>query len=64
MVSRLGLTGLPFTNVINGCATGGASLLTARDAIAAGTHQVGLVVGAGGGQRPGVAVAARRAARR
>ena len=30
MVSQLGLTGLPFTNVINGCATGGAALVTAR----------------------------------
>jgi acetyl-CoA C-acetyltransferase len=45
MVSRLGLTGLPFTNVINGCATGGASLLTARNAIASGAHEIGLVVG-------------------
>ena len=45
MVSRLGLTGLPFTNVINGCATGGASLVTARAAIAAGQHEIGLVVG-------------------
>lgn len=45
MVSRLGLTGLPFTNVINGCATGGASLVTARAAVAAGQHEIGLVVG-------------------
>jgi acetyl-CoA C-acetyltransferase len=26
MVSRIGLTGLPFTNVVNGCATGGTAL--------------------------------------
>ena len=45
MVSRLGLTGLPFTNVTNGCATGGASLLTARATIASGAHEIGLVVG-------------------
>ena len=45
MVSRLGLTGLPFTNVINGCATGGAALLTARSAIASGDAGIGLVVG-------------------
>jgi acetyl-CoA C-acetyltransferase len=36
MVSRLGLTGVPFTNVINGCATGGAALNAARDAIVSG----------------------------
>jgi acetyl-CoA C-acetyltransferase len=45
MVARLGLTGVPFTNVINGCATGGAALRTARDAIVSGAHDIGLVVG-------------------
>jgi acetyl-CoA C-acetyltransferase len=45
MVARLGLTGVPFTNVINGCATGGAALHAARDAIVSGAHDIGLVVG-------------------
>ena len=45
LVSRLGLTGLPFTNVKNGCATGGASLVTARASVAAGQHEIALAVG-------------------
>jgi acetyl-CoA C-acetyltransferase len=45
MVGRLGLTGLPFVNVANGCATGGTALSTACNAIEAGLHDVGLVVG-------------------
>jgi acetyl-CoA acetyltransferase len=45
LVSQLGLTGLPFTNVLNGCATGGAALATARAIIAAGTHEIGLIIG-------------------
>lgn len=45
LVNKLGLTGLPFTNVANGCATGGSSLLSAYYAIRSGAYDVGLVVG-------------------
>ncbi len=45
MVNELGLTGLPFVNVANGCATGGSSLAAARAAIASGEFEIGLAVG-------------------
>ena len=45
LVSRLGLTGIPFVNVANGCATGGSSLLAAYSAIRSGQHDIGMVVG-------------------
>src|SRR5579872_121548 len=45
MVGRLGLTGLQFVNVVNGCATAGSALLSACDAIEAGRFRLGLVVG-------------------
>ncbi len=45
MVNELGLTGLPFINVANGCATGGSALASARNAIAAGEYDVALAVG-------------------
>lgn len=45
MVNELGLTGLPFINVNNGCATGGSALSSARNAIAAGEFDVALAVG-------------------
>lgn len=45
LVSRLGLTALPFVNVANGCATGGSSVLAAVHAIQSGAHDIGLVVG-------------------
>lgn len=45
LVSSLGLTGIPFVNVSNGCATGGSSLLSAYMAIRSGQHEIGLVVG-------------------
>jgi acetyl-CoA acetyltransferase len=45
MVNELGLTGLPFINVANGCATGGSSLAAARAAIASGDYELGLAVG-------------------
>jgi acetyl-CoA acetyltransferase len=45
MVADLGPTGLPFVNVKNGCATGGSSLVSALQALAAGAYDVGLVVG-------------------
>lgn len=45
MVGRLGLTGLPFINVKNGCATGGSSLSAAAASIRAGEYDLGLAVG-------------------
>ena len=44
IVSRLGLTGLQFTNVANGCATGGTALFTAAAAIQAGIYDVGIAI--------------------
>jgi acetyl-CoA acetyltransferase len=45
MVNQLGLTGLPFFNVENACATGGSSLSVACSLIASGAYDVGVVVG-------------------
>ena len=45
MVNELGLTGLPFVNVANGCATGGSALAATRAAIASGEFEIGLAVG-------------------
>lgn len=45
MVSDLGLSGLPFINVKNGCATGGSAITLGVQAILAGVGDVGLVVG-------------------
>ena len=45
LVSDLGLTGLPFTNVANGCATGGSALAMADNAIRAGASDLGIAVG-------------------
>jgi acetyl-CoA acetyltransferase len=45
LVNELGLTGLPFMNVANGCATGGSALASACDKIAAGSADIGLVLG-------------------
>jgi acetyl-CoA acetyltransferase len=44
-VSVLGLTGVPFINVKNGCATGGSALTTAHAMLAAGEAELALVVG-------------------
>jgi len=44
-VSVLGLTGVPFINVRNGCATGGSALTTAHAMLSAGTADIALVVG-------------------
>ena len=44
-VSVLGLTGVPFINVRNGCATGGSALATAQAMLAAGGAEIALVVG-------------------
>jgi acetyl-CoA acetyltransferase len=45
LVSDLGLTGLPFINVHNGCATGGSALAMADRAIRSGDHDLVLAVG-------------------
>ncbi len=45
MVSRLGLTGISFVNVRNGCATGGSALASAANAIRAGEYEIGVAVG-------------------
>ena len=45
MVSALGLTGLPFINVANGCATGGSALISAYNAINAGAADVCMAIG-------------------
>ena len=44
-VSVLGLTGVPFINVENGCATGGSALTTAHAMLTAGSAEIALVVG-------------------
>jgi acetyl-CoA C-acetyltransferase len=44
-VSVLGLTGVPFINVRNGCATGGSALATAHAMLASGAAEIALVVG-------------------
>ena len=45
MVERLGLTGLQFINVRNGCAAGGSSLASAQMAIKSGEVEIGMAVG-------------------
>src|SRR4051794_26377198 len=44
-VSVLGLTGVPFINVKNGCATGGSALITAHAMLTSGSAETALVVG-------------------
>ena len=45
LVSELGLTGIPFMNVANGCATGGSALAAACNTIRSGAGKLGLVCG-------------------
>ncbi|MBC7630715.1 thiolase family protein [Aeromicrobium sp.] len=45
MVSRLGLTGVPFVNVKNGCAAGGSSLAVATAMIKSGAADVAMAIG-------------------
>lgn len=45
MTNLLGLTGLPFINVNNGCATGGSSMMSAVSAIRSGMADLAVAVG-------------------
>jgi acetyl-CoA acetyltransferase len=45
LVADLGLTGVPFINVYNGCGTGGSALIAGRSAILSGQHDLGIVIG-------------------
>ncbi len=45
LVSELGLTGVPFIGVYNGCGTGGSAILTAAQAIESGAADIALAVG-------------------
>lgn len=45
LVNDLGLTGIEFVNVKNGCATGGSSLAMADRAIRSGAYDLGMAVG-------------------
>ena len=45
VVAFLGLTGIPFTNVYNGCATAASALTQAANTIRLGEHELGLAVG-------------------
>jgi acetyl-CoA acetyltransferase len=45
LVTQLGLTGLSFINVLNGCATGGSALMGTRSAIKSGEFEIGMALG-------------------
>src|SRR4051794_7977355 len=45
VVALLGLTGIPFTNVYNGCATAASVLTLAANTIRLGEHDLGIAVG-------------------
>jgi len=45
MIKFMGLTGIPFTSIFNGCATGGSLLLNATHSIAAGAGDIGIAIG-------------------
>jgi len=45
LANLLGLTGMPFINVANGCATGGSALASVVSALRAGAADIGLAVG-------------------
>nr|WP_243751214.1 hypothetical protein [Paraburkholderia sp. BL10I2N1] len=45
LCNELGLTGLPFVNVANGCATGGSALASVIAAIRSGMAEIGVAVG-------------------
>jgi acetyl-CoA C-acetyltransferase len=45
LVNELGLTGLQFVNVSNGCATGGSALAMAATTIESGAYDLGVAIG-------------------
>jgi acetyl-CoA acetyltransferase len=45
VVNRLGLTGITFTNVYNGCATAGSAISIAANSIRLGEYDLGVAVG-------------------
>lgn len=45
LLPHLGLTGAPFVNVFNGCATGATALSTAVDAVRAGRSRLAMAIG-------------------
>lgn len=45
IVKHLGLTGIPFTSLFNGCATAGNLLLNTANAIRAGQADIGIAIG-------------------
>jgi len=45
LVADLGLTGIEFVNVRNGCATGGSALAMADRAIRSGAYDIGMAIG-------------------
>jgi acetyl-CoA acetyltransferase len=45
MLPRIGLTGIPFMNINNGCATGGSALIAGWTAIQSGQFDLGVVCG-------------------
>lgn len=45
LANHLGLTGVPFVNVANGCATGGSALASVVAAIRSGMAEIGVAVG-------------------
>jgi acetyl-CoA C-acetyltransferase len=45
LVSELGLTGVPFIGVYNGCGTAGSAVLACRQAIESGAAEIALAVG-------------------
>ena len=45
LVSELGLTGVPFIGVYNGCGTAGSAILTCAQAIESGAAEIALAVG-------------------
>ncbi|MEE3849602.1 thiolase family protein [Gordonia sp. LSe1-13] len=45
IVGLMGLTGIPFTNVFNACATGASVTETCADSIRLGKHDIGIAIG-------------------
>jgi acetyl-CoA acetyltransferase len=45
IIKFLGLTGIPFTSIFNGCATGGSLLLNASNVLNAGAADLGIAIG-------------------